>query len=111
MSTHNVRRVIDTAVAERRLVGPPRLQAQLPTGLASRPTRRGTRPPQVLMAQGAKGRSRQAGPSGQSTNQTRSEHVKGTGGEGRAAAARSVRRRRAQGGEEALALVQIAPKI
>ena len=32
------------------------------------------------MAQGAKGRSRQADPSGQSTNQTRSEHVKGTGG-------------------------------
>ena len=31
------------------------------------------------MAQGAKGRSRQADPSGQSTNQTRSEHVKGTG--------------------------------
>ena len=32
------------------------------------------------MAQGAKGRSRQADPSGQSTNQTRSERVKGTGG-------------------------------
>ena len=32
------------------------------------------------MAQGAKGRSRQADPSGQSTNQTKSEHVKGTGG-------------------------------
>ena len=32
------------------------------------------------MAQGAKGRSRQAGPSGQSTNQTRFERVKGTGG-------------------------------
>src|SRR5208337_4762947 len=56
------------------------LQAQLPTGLASRPTRRGTRPPQVLMAQGAKGRSRQADPSGQSTNQTRSGPGKGTGG-------------------------------
>src|SRR5208283_2127247 len=72
------------------LLGPPRcrsipvlaLQAQLPTGLASRPTRRGTRPPQVLMAQGAKGRSRQAGPSSQSTNQTRSGRVKGTGGAG-----------------------------
>src|SRR5208337_4912388 len=37
-------------------------------------------PPQVLMTQGAKGRSRQADPSGQSTNQTRSGHVKGTGG-------------------------------
>jgi len=33
------------------------------------------------MAQGAKGRSRQADPSGQSTNQTRPERVKGTGGE------------------------------
>ncbi len=32
------------------------------------------------MAQGAKGRSRQADPSGPSTNQTRSGHVKGTGG-------------------------------
>ena len=71
------------------MLGPPRcrsipvlaLQAQLPTGLASRPTRRGTRPPQVLMAQGAKGRSRQAGPSDQSTNKTSSEHVKGTGGD------------------------------
>ncbi len=31
------------------------------------------------MAQGAKGRSRQADPSGPSTNQTRSGHVKGTG--------------------------------
>jgi hypothetical protein len=34
------------------------------------------------MAQGAKGRSRQADPSGQSTNQSRSGHVKGTGGLG-----------------------------
>ncbi len=33
------------------------------------------------MAQGAKGRSRQAGPSGQSTNQTSREHVKGAGGQ------------------------------
>jgi len=32
------------------------------------------------MAQGAKGRSRQLGPSGQSTNKTSFEHVKGTGG-------------------------------
>jgi hypothetical protein len=32
------------------------------------------------MAQGAKGRSWQAGPSGQSTNQTSCEHAKGTGG-------------------------------
>jgi hypothetical protein len=30
------------------------------------------------MARGAKGRSRQADPSGQSTNQTRPERVKGT---------------------------------
>src|SRR5208283_6051745 len=70
------------------VLGPPRcrsipvlaLLAQLPTGLASRPTHRGTRPPQVLTAQGANGRSRQAGPSGQSTNKTSFEHVKGTGG-------------------------------
>ena len=40
----------------------------------------GAHVPQVLTAQGAKGRSRQAGPSGQSTNKTSSEHVKGTGG-------------------------------
>ena len=45
-------------------------------------THRGTRPPQVLKAQGAKGRSRQASPSGQSTNKTSFEHVKGTGGTG-----------------------------
>src|SRR6266481_3134932 len=39
-----------------------RSEARLPTGLASRPTCRGTCPPQVLEAQGAKGRSRLAGP-------------------------------------------------
>ena len=40
------------------------------------------------MAQGAKGRSRQADPSGQSTNQTRPERVKGTGGIALAASTR-----------------------
>ena len=43
------------------------------------------------MAQGAKGRSRQADPSGQSTNQTRSEHVKGTGGQRVSRPRRSLR--------------------
>ena len=36
--------------------------------------------PQVLAAQGAKGHSRQAGPSGQPNNQTGYGHLKGTGG-------------------------------
>src|SRR5260221_13629544 len=39
-----------------------RSEARLPIGLASRPTCRGTCPPQVLEAQGAQGRSRLAGP-------------------------------------------------
>ncbi len=47
----------------------------------------GHAPPQVLRAQGAKGRSRQAGPSGQSTNQTSFGHVKGKGGDGQKFAA------------------------
>ena len=39
--------------------------------LGRRPTHRGTGPPQVLKAQGVKGCSRQADPSGQSTGTTR----------------------------------------
>src|SRR5258708_18143642 len=58
-----------------------RSEARLPTGLASRPTCRGTCPPQVLEAQGAKGRSRLAGPYRQVYRiDELTDDMKGTGG-------------------------------
>src|SRR5258705_9310492 len=58
-----------------------RSEARLPTGLASRPTCRGTCPPQVLEAQGAKGRSRLAGPCWQVYRiDELTDDMKGTGG-------------------------------
>src|SRR5260221_6341193 len=59
-----------------------RSEARLPTGLASRPTCRGTCPPQVLEAQGAKGRSRLAGPYRQVyCIDELTDDMKGTGGQ------------------------------
>jgi hypothetical protein len=54
--------------------------ARLPTGHPSRPSRRGTRPPQALEVQGAHGSSRQAGPIFDQSTGPAEAAVRGTGG-------------------------------